>query len=198
MLDLSNINGEPDWKRVYQSGQRRVYLKCTEGKSFVDKDFARRRRAAHRAGLKVGAYHFSHSEHNSPIEEAHFFVRNLGQLAPRGDLRPCLDFEIGTPSAKWAEEFMVSVKRLTGVQPIIYSYADFLVRSNFHKAPTGLWLASYGRNDGAEHPYQVPRPWKRIVAHQYSSNARVAGVPGRVDISHVYNFKALELPPLEV
>ena len=198
MLDLSNNNAEPNWTRIYQAGQRRVYLKCTEGSGFVDKTFQSRRRAAHRAGLKVGAYHFSHSERSSPVVEAKFFVKNLGQLAPRGDLRPCLDFEIGKPSAEWAEAWIAEVQRLTGVRPIIYSYSDFLRRAGFKTPPAYLWLASYGRNDGKEHQFVIPPPWKRIVAHQYSSNARVAGVPGRVDISHVFNYRALELPKLNL
>ena len=45
MLDLSNLNAEPNWKRIHQAGQRRVYLKASEGVSFVDRRFRSRRLA---------------------------------------------------------------------------------------------------------------------------------------------------------
>lgn len=194
MLDLSNVNGTPDFHRIYHAGQRRVYLKASEGRTYVDKTFRARRLAAYRAGLKVGAYHFSHSEANDPVVEARFFCAQIGRLRPGKDLRPCLDFEIGLPSAKWAEKFIGEVTNRLGVKPIIYSYANFLERAHFQRIPAPLWLASYGRNDGKEHPFLIPKPWKRIVAHQYSSRARVAGASGYVDISHVFNFKALDVP----
>jgi lysozyme len=59
MLDLSNNNGPVDFKRVFQAGQRRVYLKLTEGLTFDDPKFADFRKRARAAGLKVGAYHFA-------------------------------------------------------------------------------------------------------------------------------------------
>jgi len=195
MLDLSDANvGRIDFPRIYRAGQRRVYLKATEGLTFDDRFYRARRQTAQRAGLKVGAYHFSHSERNDPRAEARHFARIIGQLTPGKDLRPSLDFEFGATSAAWALAFIDEIQKRTGVKPIIYSYPDFLTRARFKKIPAPLWLASYGRNDGKEHPFRIPAPWKRIVAHQYSSKAHVAGVPGLVDISHVFNPAALELP----
>lgn len=196
MLDLSNNNAEPNWKRIYQAGQRRVYLKASQGTTFVDQKQRRWKLAARQAGFKVGLYHFasvSHEDRVDPIREARFFCTQIGRLR-KGDLRPCLDFEFGDPDPEWAERFIAEVTNRTGVKPIIYSYPDYLRRANFKKAPAPLWLASYGRNDGKEHPFLIPAPWKRIVAHQYSSQAKVAGVPGLVDISHVFNYRALDVP----
>ena len=31
MIDVSSNNREPDWKRVHQAGQRRAYIKLSEG-----------------------------------------------------------------------------------------------------------------------------------------------------------------------
>jgi len=194
MLDLSNLNGEPDFRRVYAAGQRRVELKVSEGLHFDDRYYAARRRRAQAAGLKTAGYHFGHPWMGMPREEARHFARKLGRLVPGKDLRPCLDFEEGPPSALWALAFIAELKRIVGVAPILYSYPDFLRRAHFRRPPAPLWLASFGRNDGREHPFSIPPPWRGIVAHQYSSRARVAGVPGLVDISHVFVPRALELP----
>jgi lysozyme len=196
VLDLSNLNPGPiDFARIYRAGQRRVYLKATEGLTFEDSYYRGRRLLAQRVGLKVGAYHFSHSEHNPAAQEARHFCTVIGPLKPGYDLRPCLDFEFGATSAAWALAFLDEAERILGVRPIIYSYPDFLQRAKFAKVPAALWLASYGRNDGVEHPYAIPLPWHSIVAHQYSSRATMPGVPGLVDISHVYTTSALEIPP---
>lgn len=197
MLDLSNNNGSVNFRTVRQrTGHRRVYLKATEGLHFVDKFYKARYVAAKAAGFKVGAYHFGHT-YNSPEAEARHFHSVVGKVKP-GDLRPCLDFEIDAPSAAWAQRFLKEAERLFGVKPIIYSYPDYLRRAHFKKAPAALWLASFGRNDGKEHTFFIPLPWKRVAAHQYSSNARVPGIAGKVDISRVVSFRAVDVPRLSL
>jgi lysozyme len=197
MLDLSNNNGPVDFKRVFLAGQRRVYLKLTEGVTFDDPKFADFRKRARTAGLKVGAYHFARGvpSGNSARDEAEHFLRKLPTLT-KSDLRPALDLEFNKPSkavGTWAKEWMAIVRKETGVRPIIYSYASFLTGCGFTSPPAALWLASYGRNDGREHPFTIPSPWKRLAAHQYSSQARVAGCSGPVDISHIFSARAIDV-----
>ena len=198
MLDLSNNNGPVDFKRVFQAGQRRVYLKLTEGVTFDDPKFVDFRKHARAASLKVGAYHFARGipSGHSAQEEADHFLAKLPTLTNK-DLRPALDLEFKTPSAavgNWAKEWISIVRKATGVRPIIYSYGSFLESCGFRTAPAALWLASYGRNDGKEYPPTIPRPWKRLAAHQFSSNARVAGCSGLVDISHVFAARSIDVP----
>src|SRR5205823_2905645 len=107
MLDLSNNNGAVDFKRVFQAGQKRVYLKLTEGVTFDDPTFADFRKRARAAGLKVGAYHFARGvpAGNSAKDEAEHFLRKLPSPTNK-DLRPALDLEFKDPSAavgKWAK-----------------------------------------------------------------------------------------------
>ena len=197
MLDLSNNNGPVDFKRVFQAGQRRIYLKLTEGVTFDDPKFVDFRKGARAAGLKVGAYHFARGvpSGNSAKDEAEHFLHKLPNLTNK-DLRPALDLEFKTPSkavGDWAKQWLSLVRSAIGVRPIIYSYGSFLEGCAFSTPPAALWLASFGRNDGKEHPFTVPRPWKRLAAHQYSSNARVAGCSGAVDISHVFAARAIDV-----
>jgi GH25 family lysozyme M1 (1,4-beta-N-acetylmuramidase) len=201
MIDLSNNNaGGHDFKRAYlQGGQRRVYLKAVEGTNFVDRTYTQLRKAALKGGLRVGAYDFLHPNEATPSEALSYFVKRLSHgLQPGRDLRPTLDVEHGTPSAKmgqWVKEMANSLRKEVGVRPLIYGSGYFLQDCQFATAPGPLWLAAYGKNDGREYPVtMVPRPWRSVAAHQYSSNGNVAGINGHVDISTVRSSAAIELP----
>jgi len=201
MIDLSNNNaGGHDFKRAYaQGGQRRVYLKAAEGTNFVDSTYKDLRRAALSAGLRVGAYDFLHPLEATPAEALSFFMKRLTHGLKAGrDLRPALDVEKGTPSAKmgkWVKEMSSVFYKETGVRPLIYGSGYFLQDCEFAAAPGPLWLAAYGKEDGKEYPISmVPKPWKTVAAHQYSSKGNVAGIHGSVDISHVIGAGSIELP----
>lgn len=199
MLDLSNNNGPVDFKLVFQAQHKRVYLKATEGVTFNDRKFTDLRKRALAAGLKVGAYHFARGipGGNSAKDEADHFLAKLPALTSGEDLRPALDLEFKTPSpavGEWAEEWLTLVRTATGVQPIIYSFGSFLEKCAFSTPPAELWLANFGRNDGKEHPFSIPRPWTKIAAHQFSSKGRVAGCSGEVDVSRVLDRKAIDVP----
>ncbi len=197
MIDLSNNNGTGhNYGRAYQSGHRRVYFKATEGTTFIDKVFHREGAAANRAGFRVGAYHFAHGV-ASPAEEFGLFLSSLHGLAFKLRLRPALDLEIGHAGkalGRWAQDWIRLCRRELGCDPIVYSYGSFLQACHFTAPVPGLWLASYGRNDGKEHPYVVPRPWAQVAAHQFTSNAAVPGIRGRCDVSHVYDATAVDRP----
>src|SRR6266516_1877387 len=136
MLDLSNHQGPVDFKRVQQSGQRLVYLKCSEGTSYTDPLFAGYRSHAQAAGLLTGAYHFARPHRNSAAAEAKHFLALLPKLSAK-DLRPCLDFEDGAPSSRfaaWAAEWMGHVLDGCRVAPILYSYASYVSTCRFPAA----------------------------------------------------------------
>lgn len=192
MIDLSNNNGTVDFRRVKQSGENRVYLKRSEGHSFDDPHFDRYYRDARAAGLRVGAYHFARPSSNTPKEEADFFLRLAPQLQRGKSMRHCLDLEDPQvkPSpaiGKWAVEWIRLVHAHVDYHPILYSYGSYAEECAFPHVYAWLWLAAYGRNDGREHPFVIPHPWSAdtTVAHQYASAARVPGVEGQCDISHV-------------
>ena len=201
MIDLSNNNASGhDFKRAFeQGGQRRVYLKAVEGTNFVDSTYKGLRTAALKAKLKVGAYDFLHPLEATPSEALSFFVARLAHGLKAGrDLRPALDVEKGTPSAKmgrWVKEMAGALFKETGVRPLIYGSGFFLQDCEFPSAPGPLWLAAFGKNDGREFPISmVPKPWKTVAAHQFSSKGNVAGIKGPVDISHVMIPASIELP----
>jgi GH25 family lysozyme M1 (1,4-beta-N-acetylmuramidase) len=199
MLDLSNNNARGhDFKTAYaKGGQRRLYLKRCQGVGFVDKTYPELRTAALAAGFHVGAYDFLEPGRATPHEAAQFFLELLGPVKPGRDLRPCLDCEHGAagPAAgKWITATAKILTVATGVKPLIYGSAYWLEACRFPAAPGPLWLAAYGRNDGREYPIgKLPAPWKVMAAHQYASTARVVGIKGTVDISHVFVPSAIEI-----
>lgn len=191
MLDLSNNNGDPariDFRAAYeQGGQRRVYLKCTEGTGFVDGRYLALREKARLVGLEVGAYAFLHPLAATPRAAAAFFLEHMQGTGP---LRPALDCEFGIPSpavGHWITQVASLVAAETRAAPLIYGSSGYLHACSFRIAPGSLWLAAYGRNDGREYPAAPPPPWgsSSYAAHQFTSRAHVIGIDGYCDLSHV-------------
>lgn len=190
ILDISNNNPEPSFAALKREGVVGIWHKVTEGASFRDKYWAGRSKRARAAGLRVGGYHFAKptNGHGDPEVEAVTFVQALGEIQRR-DLRPVLDFEDNSASMgasqleRWARTFSRTFHDKAGIYPLFYSYPYFIKTMNlFQPIGSGLWLASYGKNDGKLYDTYPPYPWKRIAAHQYTSNGHVAGY-GPVDMS---------------
>jgi GH25 family lysozyme M1 (1,4-beta-N-acetylmuramidase) len=205
MIDLSNNNGTVNFRTVRAHGQRRVYLKRSEGTSFIDHTFDARHRDAIAAHMKVGAYHFARPSQNTPREEADFFCRLMPRLERAHSLRPCLDLEDPgvKPSpkiGKWAVEWLHLVRDSLHYLPIIYGGAYYMEPCQFERVPCGLWIAAYGRNDGREYPFHTPAPWNKnritrrhVLAHQFASTAHVPGCAEPVDISRVYRPRLIDV-----
>jgi GH25 family lysozyme M1 (1,4-beta-N-acetylmuramidase) len=193
LVDLSNNNAGPiDFRAMRRAGVFGVWLKVSEGAGYADPDFAARADGARSAGLRVGGYHFAHPHRGSAQLEAAHFVGLLGKVRRR-DLRPVLDLEKndgnlpGPDLHYWARHFLAHVHSLAHVRALTYSGPAFIRRQGWREtlgAGAGLWLADYGPNDGRDHPPTIPDPWRRIVAHQFTSRGHVAGVVGEVDLSH--------------
>jgi len=202
LIDVSNYQGHPVWPVVAKMGHvSGAFLKATEGTSFVDPTFARNRVEATKAGVHVGPYHFAHPEKNDPVQEAVHFANVVGRLKV-GELRPVLDYEPPTSmteshALRWIQFFNHEIKQRLGVWPIFYSYPALIAHLGL-KAPVGagLWLASYGVNDGKPHPTMVPTPWKKIVAHQFTSVGSVPGIAGHVDVDEAASLNALLAHPV--
>lgn len=201
LIDVSNVNGRIDWSKVAHAGVHGAFIKATEGVSFNDPLFDANRELAARFGVHVGAYHFARPDHNRAVDEARHFAGIVGKLKV-GELRPVLDYEVSLrmlPSSQvqWIHDFNHKVKDLLGVWPMFYTYPALLSSLRLAKpVGNGLWLASYGVNDGREHALAVPAPWRRIAAHQFTSRGSVPGVPGNVDVSSTASLASLLAHPV--
>ena len=186
-IDVSMYQGTIDWGKVARSGVKAAYLKATEGIHWNDPQFQANRKAANAHDIHVGAYHFA-DLYDGGIEAKHFLA-TIGKVGPK-DLKPVLDLETNTkrlPNSAlraYVAVFNKTVHDRTGVYPMFYSYAGFAESIGFPKpVGNGLWIAAYGRNDGIEYPVAIPKPWKKYVAHQFTSRGQIPGVKGYVDLS---------------
>lgn len=201
LIDVSNVNGSVDWKKVRADGVTGAWLKASEGVTFTDALFAAHRRAANRAGVRVGAYHFARPDNNTAKQEADHFSDVVGKVGRR-DLRPVLDYEHDTTLSareleEWARHFNQRVVDRLGVLPAFYSYPFYIAKMHLTSPiGNGLWLADYGPNDGVRHPPKVPPPWLRCIAHQYTSKGTVRGVSGHVDRSYAPRVQGVLAHPL--
>jgi lysozyme len=195
IIDVSDSNGTVDFHKVAQAGIVGAWVKATEGRTFTAHSYKTNLDGARAAGIAAGAYHFARPDNNAAKDEAAHFLSQLDLKS--GDLRPVLDFEhrsslSAAVQVQWARDFNQAVFDKIGVFPVFYSFSSFIEGLDA-KEPigNGLWLANYGKNDGAEHPATAPHPWQHFLAHQFTSNGQVSGVSGRCDISVTDNLAAL-------
>ena len=187
-IDRSNVNGADNYAAAPVT---HLYLKVSEGTTFVDSTYQQRRQQGRSAGAKVGGYHFA--GHNNAASEADFFLSKIGDVKP-GDLRPCLDLESGQ-SKEWAEEFVKQVKDRLGYWPVLYGSTSFIqpmrnASRTLRRCP--WWRAEFSVNDGNHHELQGGT--LGAAAHQYTSNASVQGIAGRTDRSVLIDEAAMLVP----
>lgn len=185
-IDVSHYQrdkGTIDWKKAASSVDF-VFIKASEGISFVDGAYKESRDGARAAGLLVGSYHFAGG--GDPLKEADHFLDTVGELK-EGELL-ALDWEIGFSGnpAEWCRVFLSRVKEKTGIKPLLYTN-EARVRtidwSGVVKGDFGLWVAKYGENDGSI-PQSAPTSgqWAFWALWQYTSRGAVDGVKGFVDM----------------
>lgn len=198
IYDVSQWQGVINWRRVAADPIAAVIIKATQGDSWVDPRFEENRRGAEAVGLRVGFYHFAEPNGANYSAQAAHHAKVIGSYRRR-ELRSALDLETGNPSRveAFARGFNQELKRELGLIPLFYSYAAFIESMRLSKPiGAGLWLASYGRDDGADHGATPPKPWHKFVAHQFSSHGSAAGISGAVDVSHAASLRPMLAHPI--
>ena len=191
-IDVSHHQGEIDWARVAGAGIRFAYLKATEGRDFKDPRFASHWRAAAKAGIARGAYHFF--TFCSPgREQAEHFLRVVppaeGALTPVADVEFVGNCKTGRSLDVVRRElasFLATVERAWGTAPILYVTPDSYERvlgGGFAAHP--IWIRSV-ESEPARDAYGGWRIW------QYSETGRVPGIAGPVDLDVLRPGVALE------
>ncbi len=178
-IDVSNHQGEIEWRRVAGDDIDFAYIKATEGANFTDKRFAPNWEGAAAAGIERGAYHFFTLCASGAGQARHFL-----DVVPRDPaaLPPALDLELaGNCAARPSGEvvhrqlvdFLELVEEATAQQVIVYLGDDFERRYQVRRSlQRPLW-----------HRRILLRPdvggW---VVWQVMGRARVEGIDGDVDL----------------
>ena len=180
-VDVSHHQGTVDWSAVARDRIDFAYLKATEGSGFTDPRFHANARAAARAGLRVGGYHFF-STCSPGAPQAEHFLSVLAGSAAR-TLPPAVDLELvgncadPPPREELLREvrtFIDIVERERGQRVVVYAFPDFEARYRF--APE-LDRRQWVRRLGARPPARDWWIWQR------ADDARVAGIEGPADLN---------------
>ena len=174
-IDISHHNGNVDFNLIEQDF---IFMKATEGSSFVSPVHAKRMKQAIDLGFPCSSYHYYKPGIDPIVQAKHFCKHSLG------DLPPVLDIEDAYSNREKLiadlQKFLDYVEEAHSQIPIIYtgySYIkDMKLPESFSRYP--LWLAWYTTPDKVK----APAPWKEWTFWQYSETAQVKGV-GKCDVN---------------
>ena len=165
-------------------GSGGVYGGCLS--NGVNTDANRQLAGAIDSGKETGVYHYARG--GNPETEARFFVDNVRGYVHKSVL--ILDWEAQDNTAwgdkQWPRRWAREVKRLTGVNPIIYTMDSgyWQVAGMETELNCGIWIAQYATN--LVTGYQTA-PWnigaRGEVMRQYTSNGSLSGWSGRLDLN---------------
>ncbi len=179
-VDLSNHQAQVDMQQLAAQNIKFVYMKATEGSTYVDNYFAANWQNAKDAGLARGAYHFF-SFDSTGEEQAKNFIDTVGDSLV-GDLFPVIDVELHgkyglNPPTK--SDVVREVKAMSdtleaqyGIKPIIYAQRDLYdlyLKGDFNENPR--WVRSI----------YFPASWENgdnWLIWQYKDQGELAGYTG--------------------
>ena len=190
-IDVSHHQGDIDWEMVKQEHPNLafVYVKCTEGKSYVDPKFKINADGAAAQGFKVGAYHYYRMT-SSAHEQYENFKAQL--VAVHIGLIPMVDVERsdGKPRKELQDSLQVLLDLLEkeyGKKPMIYgtnrSYNEFCA-PEFNHYP--MYIGRYGSK-----PPVVTGP-SHYTIWQYSESTSINGIPKAVDMCKFHSECAVQ------
>jgi GH25 family lysozyme M1 (1,4-beta-N-acetylmuramidase) len=136
-----------DWAARVVAGEEFVYVKATEGSTYVNPHFARDYAAAKAAGLYVGAYAFARPDRGDARSQARYLVENLGWNTDGRTLPPFVDLEwpyfdgmddcwglSPADMTRWIHDFLDEVEAALGVKPPIYTNVHWWNRCTGYSA----------------------------------------------------------------
>lgn len=180
-IDVSHWEGAINFEEVKRAGIRLVYIKASEGETYIDPEFERNYREAERAELKIGFYHYLTAR---TVEEGREQARHFADVIKNKRYQGCpvMDFEsFGNLSTE--EINLISVAFLQELQELtrkrVAVYSDASNAANVFGARLAvypLWIAQYGVSKP-----DMNNPWKTWSGWQYTDNGRVSGISGSVD-----------------
>ncbi len=183
-IDVSHHQGVIRWGEVSKSDVAFAYIKATEADDFVDSRFDFNYQEATKYNLPTGAYHFYSLGYKGAIQAENFLSvigdRHL-QLPPVIDLEYVGNSKMRPEKENFQSELSIFIKSVTSNlnrRPILYTtyefYDDYLY-PDFSEYD--IWI-----RDVYSFPDKKIGNWQ---LWQYSSNGRIKGIEGNVDLNVV-------------
>ncbi|MEV0568955.1 GH25 family lysozyme [Dactylosporangium sp. NPDC050588] len=197
------------WPTEVAAGSAFVYVKATEGSTYVNPHFAADYSAARRAGRYVGAYVYARPDRGDPVGQAEHFLRHARFTRDARTLVPFVDLEWPYAGVRtdacygltpvqmraWIHAFIDRIERGVGRKPMIYTNTNWWNPCTGNDASFGdhpLDIAGYTAK-----PPKLPAGWTTFALWQYR--------PGDPDERHSHDrdvvngepsaLRALAWPP---
>jgi lysozyme len=177
-VDVSGHQVDVDMKKLAEQNVQFIYIKATEGSSFVDNYFETNWKNAADAGIPAGAYHYF-SFMVDGESQAENYITSVGESLD-GRLIPAVDLELGENTASPNKTELVAelktfnhiIEEQYGVKPLIYAQKDFYDK--------------YLRDDFADYPRWIrsvyyPAAWENgddWLVWQYKDRGELQGYSG--------------------
>ena len=182
-IDISSWQGDIDLSKLPIDA---VFVKATEGTSYVNPWCDPKVQQARNLGLPFGFYHYAKS--NNPIKECEWLLSNTIGYRELGI--PALDWE-ENQSVDWVNQFVRHYHDVTGVWPWIYSNPRFFNQGGV-EANCGRWVAKW---PNVSHPNfdtalgAIPECDGLICAWQFASDGRISGYNGNLDLDKFFGTR---------
>lgn len=181
VVDIYHGNDVSSFKKAHDAGIWGIIHKASTGATGRDKKYADRRKAAIKAGLLWGAYHWGTA---ADVKKQ---VKNfLTAASPDASTLVALDFEEdkknGTMSLAQARQFLELVETELGRKAVLYS--GHLIKDKLGSKKDAffgghrLWLAHYNAKP------TIQKSWGKFWIWQYTDSIKgltpnkVPGIPG--------------------
>lgn len=191
IIDVSIHNGSINWAKVKAAGVTGAIIRCGYGRDLKRQDDARftaNIEGAIAQGLRVGVYIYSYAKTiESAKSEAAHVLRLIEPYKTKISLPIYYDLE-EPGTERGAKERAIVFGDI--VEKAGYWVGVYASLSWFTTHLSGLdrftkWVAAWGKNTGTP----GTKPAIACDLWQYTSNARVNGINGRVDASELLNDK---------
>ena len=168
-----------------------VIVKATQYISYVNPDFSGWAKWLSDNGKPFGFYHYCNGT-NSEEEAVHFYNTVKAYI---GKGIPIADYEGDALSSgtAWLKKFLDKFYELSGVRCMIYCSLSVIHEQDFSALTEyPLWIAQYADmavvNGFLENPWQrgSVSPFAKYWMHQYTSNGRLNGYSGALDLDKFY------------
>ena len=145
-VDVSNWQPNINYQALKNAGVEIAIIKATEANYYKDPYMEKHYNGCKSVGIKVGFYHFFRCNVDAKTQ-AQYFVNYI--QGKSYDVKLVLDIESTEGQSKstitnMARTFLEEVQRLTGTQPMIYTYTSFAnsyLDSSLACYP--VWIAQY-------------------------------------------------------
>lgn len=189
-IDVSAWQGKIDWKTVANYGMGFAILRITEAGNITDKYFERNYTKCQKYNIPVGVYKYSYAMTIAEIQnEARKVVSVLNgrklQYPVWLDLEWNNQRSLGTESIHKLTEAFEKIITAAGYQFGIYCNVDwYLDVICSHLKKYDFWIACYPASDNGTLQERLRPDFG--IGWQYSSKAKIPGIPGTVDRNVFY------------